>query len=128
MQPNEGIVVSLASPSTTHFSRVLSALVESGTTVLEMPGDKESPTAVPAISESTLLIYSPAGGRGVHETVCRLSGALRRYRCVIVVVDHLDLGDYYDLMREGITGYFEMSEGPRRIAAGVQTLAHRFAS
>ena len=47
---------------------------------------------------------------------------------VLVVVNHTDLGEYYELMAEGALGYYEAAEGPRKISAAVERIAMRSAA
>ncbi len=69
--------------------------------------------------KAPLLIYSPTNGAPAADVVSRSSDAIHG-RPVVVAVDSSDFGTYYELMALGVTGYYEIGEGPESIGRALR--------
>ena len=69
--------------------------------------------------KAPLLIYSPPNGAPAADVVVRAENAIHG-RPVVVAVDSSDFGTYYDLMSLGVSGYYEVSEGPESIGRALR--------
>lgn len=102
-------------------------LREKGVEVLDLDSYEEVPAALRQHRKAAIVVHSQHRNNGAHH-VLRGLWAVMRNAPVLVVVNHTDLGEYYELMSEGALGYYEVAEGPRRISAAVESIAMRSAA
>ncbi len=66
-------------------------------------------------SGAAVVVYCPEGSDCAREVLRRLTKDCSGLP-LVVLTEHSDFGEYYDLMSRGAAGYTEVAEGPERLA------------
>jgi DNA-binding NarL/FixJ family response regulator len=89
-----------------------------GFEIIEAPTPKELPAILRRFPRVAVVVYSPTGDGTARETVEAVRGSIRGAP-VVVLVDHSDFSDYYELMSAGALEYYALSESSEVIERGV---------
>ena len=106
---------------------LLRALEEHGVQVIDLAGYEDLSPVLAEHRKAAIVVHSQHRHNGAHHVLKELSAAIRSSP-VLVVVDHSDWGEYNELMADGAVGYYETSEGPRKIGAAIEHIAMKSAS
>jgi len=106
---------------------LLRTLQAQGAQVVDLGSYEDLPAALASHRRAVVVVHSQHRHNGAHHVLEQLSKALRSAP-VLVVVNQSDWGEYHELMADGAIGYYETSEGPRKIGAAVERMAIRSAA
>lgn len=106
---------------------LLRTLEEQGVRIIDLASYEELRAALAEHRKAAIVVHSQHRHNGAHHVLKELSTAIRSAP-VLVVVNHADWGEYHELMADGALGYYEASEGPRKIGAAVERIGIRSAA
>ena len=111
-------------PAALHLAQLLRT---EGFKTHDAGGPEEAPALLSETRRATIVVYSPGSPTAARSVIEQVQAA-HRATPVVVLVDHSDFGDYYELMTHGATEYFEIDEPAEVILRGVAWAAHARAS
>jgi len=114
------IIVGLS--ETPAYSELRTSLEAMGSRISEVRSPEGIPGLLRDIRRATIVVYSPQHDAAAHRALAAVAGA-HRGTPIIVLVDHSQFGEYYELMASGVVQYYELSERPEIIARGVERAA-----
>jgi len=89
-----------------------------GLQIIEVPTPEDLPGILRRFHRVAVVVYSPNRDGTARETVEAVRRSIRGAP-VVVLVDHSDFSDYYELMSAGALEYYALSESPDVIERGV---------
>ena len=118
----ENSVIVVAPPETPAYEDTVASFKRAGLDVEQANGLADLPNLLRRHRRTTIVVCDSSMSERAEDVLSQLA-RMGRSTPVIVVVNSPDSTAYHDLMRRGVWGYYELSEGPELIARAVRHFA-----